>query len=567
MASYREVLLRFPVVIAWLLAATFVANLLIEEIGPADAAWRVLVGLACAATAALSATLGFEAVTRRREMIGPGVRQLAAAIAGACGFCLVWFQDALHTSTWLLAFALVALIPVAPYLAGGSGESFRGLLGRLTFAFLLAAIGWSLLGGGISLVLVSLNLLFGLEVPFELYAHLAAMTALLFAPLFWLALIPRRFDLAADCRLDTLSARAVSVLGEWVAAPLILVYAVILHVYAAKCLLVGALPSGQSGWLVSGFGICLVTALVICRPFMRGARALTSAFLRHWPWLLPVPLLLLTMALTLRIGAYGVTPERYLLAALALVLAIIAALQSFPRWRGDIRPMAAIPVLAMLLASFGPQGAEWTSIRSQSERFLTIVEQPARNPQQTGEALAALGYLRNVDALARVAPAGAKLSNDTSSNEKALSFGTVARAWELDPSTAIEAGSGSSYFSRVYSGTAGIALEGFDLLLSGIDMSAGNVIEAPLSSGEVLRLQLEGRTLRVSSATRTSRFDLLPEMTATSSGTDSEPELVTLRQDGVRLGLVLETVSGSNGPVPTLDHLSGTILVNAKDWR
>ncbi|MGM8851768.1 hypothetical protein ACS8E6_14820 [Salinicola halophyticus] len=572
MASYREVLLRFPVVIAWLLAATFVANLLIEEIGPADAAWRVLVGLACAATAALSATLGFEAVTRRREVIGPGVRQLAAAIAGACGFCLVWFQDALHTSTWLLAFALVALIPVAPYLAGGSGESFRGLLGRLTFAFLLAAIGWSLLGGGISLVLVSLNLLFGLEVPFELYAHLAAMTALLFAPLFWLALIPRRFDLAADCRLDTLSARAVSVLGEWVAAPLILVYAVILHVYAAKCLLVGALPSGQSGWLVSGFGICLVTALVICRPFMRGARALAGAFLRYWPWLLPVPLLLLTMALTLRIGAYGVTPERYLLAALALVLAIIAALQSFPRWRGDIRPTAAIPVLAMLLASFGPQGAEWTSIRSQSERFLAIVEQPARNPQQTGEALAALGYLRNVDALARVAPAGAKLSNDTSSNDtsssqKAPSLETVARSWGLDPSTVRGAGSGSLYFSRVYIGAAGIALEGFDLMLSGVDVSAGLVAEVPLPSGRMLRLQLEGQTLRVSSATTTSRFDLPPEMTATSSGTDSEPELVTLRQDGVRLGLVLETVSGSSNPVPTLDHFSGTILVNAKDWR
>ncbi|OLO05889.1 DUF4153 domain-containing protein [Salinicola socius] len=572
MASYREVLLRFPVVIAWLMAATFVANLLIEEIGPADATWRVLVGLACAAAAALSATLGFEAVTRRREVIGPRGRQLAAAIAGACGFCLVWFQDALHTSTWLLAFALVALIPVAPYLAGGSGEAFRGLLGRLTFALLLSAIGWSLLGGGISLVLVSLNLLFGLEVPFELYAHLAAMTALLLAPLFWLALIPRRFDLAADCRLDTLSARAVSVLGEWVAAPLILVYAVILHVYAAKCLLVGALPSGQSGWLVSGFGICLVTVLVICRPFMRETRVLTGAFLRYWPWLLPVPLLLLTMAVTLRIGAYGVTPERYLLAALALVLAIIAALQSFPRWRGDIRPMAAIPVLAMLLASFGPQGAEWTSIRSQSERFLAIVEQPARNPQQAGEALAALGYLRNVDALARAAPAGAKLSNDTSSNgtsssEEAPSLETVARAWGLEPSTVGGAGSGSPYFSRVYSGAAGIALEGFDLLLSGVDVSAGRVAEVPLPSGQVLRLQLEGRALRISSANTTSRFDLPPEVTAISSGPDSEPELITLRQDGVRLGLVLETVSGSHNPEPTLDHLSATILVNAKEWR
>lgn len=571
MAGYREVFVRFPVVIALLLATTFVANLLIEEVGPAESVWRVLVGLACAAAAALSATLGFEALASRRETIGSGVRQqLAAAIAAACGFGLVWFQDTLHTSTWLLALALVMLIPVSPYLSGDSGASFRGFLGRLTFAFLLAAIGWNLLGGGFSLVFVSLNLLFGLEVPFELYAHVAALTALLFAPLFWLALIPRAFALDDDCRLDRLSARAVSVLGEWIAAPLILVYAVILHAYAVKCLLGGGLPSGQSGWLVSGFGTCLLTALIVCRPFMREERVLVRWFLRHWPWLLPVPLLLAVVAVAQRIGAYGVTPERYLLAALVVVLALVALLQGFRRSRGDIRLMAAVPALVMLAASFGPQGAEWTSIRSQSERFLAIVAQPTRKAEQIGEALAALGYLRNADALAQVMSDDGTSSSDASSNEasssdSASSIEAVARAWGLDPTLAAAANGGR--FSRAYSGSAGIALDGFDLLLSSVDVNAERQSEVALPTGEVLRLQLQGRALLVSSPARTVRFDLPLQTIAASSDNAAEATLIRLHQDGVTLGVVPESLGGSNAPEPKLDRLFGSVLLNSKEWR
>ncbi|MAM58545.1 MAG: hypothetical protein CMN25_14545 [Salinicola sp.] len=560
MASYRDVLVRFPLVVALLLAATFVANLAIEEVGPEEPVWRALIGLACAAVAALSATLTLEAVQRRRGTVGAGARQLAAAVAGACGFCLVWFQDALHTSTWLLAVAVVALVPLSPYLAGGSGAAFRGFLGRLTFAFLLSAIGWNLLGGGLSLVFVSLNLLFGLEVPFQLYAHVAAITALLFAPLFWLALIPDSFDLADDCRLDRLSARAVGALGEWIAAPLILVYALILHAYAVKCLVGGGLPSGQSGWLVSGFGICLLVALIVCRPFMREERALARVMLRYWPWVLPVPLVLVVIAVAQRIGAYGVTPERYLLAALAAVLAVVALLQVLRRPRGDIRLMAAIPVVTMLVASFGPQGAEWTSIRSQSDRFLAIVEQPARDAEQTGQALAALRYLEDAGELGRVAPAGGMPASEAPSGIEPL-----ARAWGLDPSLAAIAG--SDRYSRVYSGSTGVALEGFDLLLNAVDVSAGRQTEVTLPTGELLRLTVQGRELLVSAQARSIGFALPRQMTAASTGSVAEATLVTLRKDGVTIGLLPATLSGSLTPEPTLEHLSGTVLLNARDWR
>ena len=103
---------------------------------------------------------------------------------------------------------------------------------------------------------------------------------------------------------------------------------------------------------------------------MRAERAPTAFFLRIWPYILIVPIVLLAYALYLRIGAYGVTPDRYLLALFGLVLAILVVLQRFPTLRGDIRLMVVVPALALLLASFGPQGASSVSLRSQVHRFL-----------------------------------------------------------------------------------------------------------------------------------------------------------------------------------------------------
>src|SRR5690606_26366728 len=114
----------------------------------------------------------------------------------------------------------------------------------------------------------------------------------------------------------------------------------------------------------------VVGSLVVCRPFMRAERAPTGFFLRVWPFILIVPILLLAYALYLRVGAYGITPDRYLVALFALVLVILVVLQQLPASRGDIRFMVFVPCVALLLASFGPQGANAVSLRSQAARFL-----------------------------------------------------------------------------------------------------------------------------------------------------------------------------------------------------
>ncbi|MCO0638408.1 DUF4153 domain-containing protein, partial [Lutimaribacter sp. EGI FJ00014] len=166
----------------------------------------------------------------------------------------------------------------------------------------------------------------------------------------------------------------------------------ILHLYALKIAVTREVPEGQIGWLVLAYGLCLFGALLIINPFFDRARAPTRAFLRLWPFFLPVPLALLFYALALRVGEYGITPDRFLLGLFGSVMAIVLALQLFPRLRGDIRLIAGLPVAALILGSFGPQGALGVSLRSQASRFLEIVQNPPVEEGREKEALSALTF-------------------------------------------------------------------------------------------------------------------------------------------------------------------------------
>ena len=77
---------------------------------------------------------------------------------------------------------------------------------------------------------------------------------------------------------------------------------------------------------------------MIAASFCRAPPALpTRLFLKVWPFLLIAPLALLVFAIWERIAAYGLTPDRYLLALFAVLLAVILLLQIDRRWRDDIR--------------------------------------------------------------------------------------------------------------------------------------------------------------------------------------------------------------------------------------
>ncbi|MCV0409110.1 MAG: DUF4153 domain-containing protein, partial [Rhizobiaceae bacterium] len=285
LAGARGAMLRFPVPsLAFLLLAIEV-NLDINDHGLiAGRDLRLpLAGLACAA---LAANLGGEARGHR----GSWQAQALAAAAGVAGFAALFWDRALNTFEWPLLAGLAGLVLVGPFLGRGNSQAFWMFGVRLTFAVLLAGLALLLVAGGLSAIFASLTYLFGAEIPERAYEHVWATTGLFIAPLFGLGQIPADFDTEPDATAQAFMDRGVRSLGDYVAAPLLLVYAVILHAYALKIVLTGDVPEGQIGWLVLCYGGSVMAALIVIHPFLDTARAPTRFVARIWPLLLPVPL-------------------------------------------------------------------------------------------------------------------------------------------------------------------------------------------------------------------------------------------------------------------------------------
>lgn len=555
----RAAVLRFPAVAVFLFAAAVEANLLVADIDwfkGRDVLFdpELVIGLSGGALAALAVVLFGEA-----RRYAAGLRAGAGILAGLIISALIAFSGTFNTFEWTLIAGLLGAVLVAPFLGQGGPKSFWMFSAKTAFAGLLALLALLLFAGGISAILASLSLLFGLDIPDELYQHVWAFTALLAAPLFGLGQLPQEFDEEPGQSASGFVDKGMHALGDFVAAPLLIVYALILHAYALKIVISGEVPQGQIGWLVLVYGLFVFGALLTINPFFDRARAPTRLFLRFWPVFLPVPLVLLFYALWLRVGAYGFTPDRVLLGLFGAVTAIIVVLQLFPRLRGDIRWIAALPVLALIFGSFGPQGALGVSLSSQASRFLRIVNNPPVDGKRHDEALAALGFLNGHEALSRVAPAGMDLSTSTDG------FSDVAKAWGLDPTRRFS-GARGFMFHGGGGATVAFSVDGYDAVVQGVRLNVGarDPQRVRLPTGQELGFTLKSDALIVSANGRDFSFAIPKEFiqTAAQRGDATSPE-VALEAEGRNLKLLLTYLYIDRGETESLE---GTIMLRAGDW-
>jgi hypothetical protein len=172
---------------------------------------------------------------------------------------------------------------------------------------------------------------------------------------------------------NTLIERGVSVLVNYVLAPMVIVYALILHAYAVKIALQGELPKGQIGAMVTIFALGGTGAWLIAWPWRDAGTKLLRAFMRGWFWLTIVPAVLLVVAVWRRIADYGVTPDRYGLVLTAIWLAAVAAYLAIKRNRADMRAILGGIAVLLLIGAAGPWGAYGLTNVSQFARLTALM--------------------------------------------------------------------------------------------------------------------------------------------------------------------------------------------------
>ena len=341
---------------------------------------------------------------------------VAAVVAAALGY----FTKIFDSNLLFLFAGLIPVLMIAPYLKDNAKQGALWLFNlRLGLAVLLSVIVAALFAAGLSAIVESLNFLFGANLHGDLHEHIWTTAASLIAPIYSLSLMPRNLDEEVDIagQKDTLLARSVSVLVNYVLVPVILIYALILHAYAVKIALEQNLPEGQIATIVTIFALGGTGAWLIAWPWREEGTRFLRWFMRRWFWLTIIPAILLAIAIWRRVSDYGVTPDRYGILLVAIWVAALTAYLAFRRNRADMRAILGGIAVLLLVGSAGPLGANGLTISSQVPRFAAFLETngllkdgkavtpSTKLPSETiTQGYSFLGALREADGLGRLQP-------------------------------------------------------------------------------------------------------------------------------------------------------------------
>ncbi len=260
--------------------------------------------------------------------------------------------------------ALLLGLMVAPYLKSSDNDSFWFFNQNMWLGVAVSYLSLFLFAGGLSVALLAIDTLFGVEINYKIYTDIWLFATMVLGPLYALSWVPKKFEFTKeDCR----SPLAIKFIVNWISAPMVFIYLLILYAYFAKIIITGEVPNGHLAYMISGFvGAGVVTYLVSYPLREIGSFQLKLFYKIFFPALL-IPTAFHFYAIWERISAYGFTEQRYLLLLSAIWFAIITIGGSLKKMPIKFIPMSL--AILMAIASFGPWGGVSVSGNSQFSRL------------------------------------------------------------------------------------------------------------------------------------------------------------------------------------------------------
>lgn len=243
------------------------------------------------------------------------------ALVGAgvlAGF--VFIPNAWGMHVIFLLPALLLMIMGAPYLRGGDDWSFWLFNRRLWLGVLVSNVALLMFAGGLSLALIAVQELFNIDFSDKIWAQLWLFACIVLAPVYALSWVPKDFVFGAE---DCNDPPGLKFLANWISAPMVFVYLLILYAYFARIMILGEVPNGILAYLITGFIGAGVMTYLISWP-LREEGTLQLKLLHHifFPALL-IPTGFHFYAIYERVSAYGFTEQRYYLFLSALWFAFL----------------------------------------------------------------------------------------------------------------------------------------------------------------------------------------------------------------------------------------------------
>lgn len=281
-------------------------------------------------------------------MVGIG----AALIA----FLLSYFARELDfTTVMAIGGAIIFLGNAAAWRSGRQDRNVWNFTQKLWTGALFAAVGSAIFALGMVAISEAVKALFGVDIDEFTYKTILPIGLAFLAPLYWLGTLPK-YGEAEDVTELSFEARALSFLGTWMLAPLVIIYALIVLAYGAKVLMQWDLPKGEIAQLVSPFiGVGMLVWLML-EPKVLKESGFVRFYRAAWHWIMLPAAVLLGVAVFVRILEYGYTPERFFL-SLVVTWAVLQSLCfiAMPKAKRDIRIPTALAAALLALGAFVAQ--------------------------------------------------------------------------------------------------------------------------------------------------------------------------------------------------------------------
>gem|GEM_PF-496392 len=376
---------RWPVSIAFAIATSLLLIWISHEYrGDRERLWVII--FSCYEGMLLTIAATILAETRGWKMTARSLLQaLAVGLALLFYFWLPVQEVRRVISFLVVTLALHFLIAVVPYpAAGDSMLGFWDYNRKLFLRALQTALYTLVLYAGISLALLAIEHLFGVNFEYA-YTNTWWILAGMFNPVFFLAGVPRvaAGDAGERDGFPIVYARpeaivdyprGLKVFTQFVLLPLVTIYLAILYAYLFKIVFTAVWPSGWVAYLVLGFSVAGILALLLIWPLRNDEDNRWIRTYSRFFYLALIPLIiLLWIAIGKRMGSYGITEGRYYVLLLAAWLSGIACYFVFSG-RKDIRLIPATLSVLALLSLWGPWSARRISLASQVSRMKTLLE-------------------------------------------------------------------------------------------------------------------------------------------------------------------------------------------------
>jgi hypothetical protein len=262
------------------------------------------------------------------------------------------------------------VVSFAPFIGFDEPNGFWQFNKTLFLQFLSASLYSLTLYIGLLIAIHAIKYLFNVEFSDQIEMDLAIVIFTFFHTVFFLNKIPHDLH---NLDQQTEYPNGLKIFTQYVLLPLEVVYLIILYAYTGKILFQGKLPEGGVAYLVLAFSIAGIFALLLLYPLRKNQddRWIQIFSRRYYLALIPL-IILLFIGITRRIGDYGITENRYIVAVLAVWLAGIT-FYFLSGKRDDIRWIPISLSILCFLLPIGPWNIFIVSKNSQLKQFHTIL--------------------------------------------------------------------------------------------------------------------------------------------------------------------------------------------------